>query len=405
MLLYIHVPFCRSRCKYCSFYTQALGRKDTTPDSPILSRYVDTVCQELALWGQRLGNCSISSIFFGGGTPSLLSPSMVETVLTAIRSHFAVDARAEITLEANPESLKGTLAPSGYLAAGINRLSLGVQSLDAEMLRMLGRVHKAQESVQAYTSAREAGFANIGLDLMWGLPSQSVRHWMKTLHDIVALQPEHISCYGLTLEQGTVLDGEVKKGLLSLPVERDLRIMFLEGVKFLEKNGYMQYEISNFARMGYQCRHNGGYWDGVDYVGVGPAATSTIGSVRRTNPSYALWEESIAHGVLGGEEEQLSPLIRVLEMLMLSLRTARGISLDRYRAMTGHDFLLDHKKMVQALHENGLIRIKKAFLRLTVEGMIVSNSILANLFEQTKRILAKETLPSLDTAVWPGIDA
>ena len=396
MLIYIHVPFCRQRCHYCAFQSQALGRDVEPVSSQAMRDYVDTLLMELALWGDRLGGRRVESVFFGGGTPSLLPPKIVGIILERLHKIFAIDDNAEISLEANPESFKGTLLPSQYLACGINRLSLGLQSLDPDMLRILGRVHKAQDSLNSLLAAREAGFVNIGVDLMWGLPGQSVRHWLQSLKDVVRLAPEHISAYGLTLEPGTVLERQCSEGLLQMPPERDLNIMFVEGAAYLEGQGYLQYEISNYSRMGYQCRHNLGYWQGVDYLGLGPSATSTINNKRWTNPAHQkAWAEKIAQGSVAGNEELLSPLIRVLEMIMLSLRTVRGLSLKRYKEMTGHDFLIDHKRMVQALHDNGLIRIRQGLLRLTPSGMVVSNAIISNLFAQTKKVLT-EPLPTLE---------
>ncbi|MCR4665999.1 MAG: radical SAM family heme chaperone HemW [Desulfovibrio sp.] len=397
MLLYIHVPFCRSRCRYCAFHSEALGRSVDPYASVAVRDYVDTLLLELATFGDRLGGAHIQTVFFGGGTPSLLPPRIVGILLERVRRYFTLDDGAEITLEANPESLKGSLVPSQLLEAGVNRLSIGLQSLDPDMLHILGRSHKAQDSLHAVYTAREAGFANIGVDLMWGLPGQSVRHWLQTLKDVVRLAPEHISAYGLTLEPGTPLEKASRTEDLRLPPERDQNIMFLEGAAFLERHGYIQYEISNFARMGYQCRHNTGYWSGVDYLGLGPSATSTIAGKRWTNPSNRkAWEEKVKSGTdRSDEEEVITPLIRVLETIMLSLRTSRGLSFARYKAMTGHEFLTDHRRMVQAMHENGLVRIRNGYMRLTPNGMVVSNSILSNLFEQTKKILT-DPLPELD---------
>ena len=388
MLIYIHVPFCRLRCKYCAFFSLPLGRNQRPENSADFKAYTDTLLLEAALWGQRYRGERVETIFFGGGTPSLLPAKFVATLLDRLAKYFSIDANAEVTLEANPESLKGTLQPTQYLEAGVNRLSIGLQSLDGDMLRTLGRVHKSYDGLNALSAAREAGFANLSVDLMWGLPGQSVRHWINSLKEIVKLAPEHISAYGLTLEPGTVLEQECQSGKLKLPPERDQNIMFMDGSDFLQSQGYLHYEISNFARMGYQCRHNLGYWRGEDYLGLGPSATTTIDNLRLTNPAdQKIWAERIRCGVLGGNEEELTPLIRVLEMIMLSLRTSTGLSFKRYQLMTGRDFLTDHMKMVQALHENGLVRIMNGHMRLTTSGMLVSNSILSNLFELTEKIL------------------
>ncbi|MBQ7585091.1 MAG: radical SAM family heme chaperone HemW [Desulfovibrionaceae bacterium] len=388
MLIYIHVPFCRSRCKYCAFHSVALGRNQMPESSLAVQSYVDALLLELALWADRLGSKYVPTIFFGGGTPSLLPAKIIGIVLDRIHKYFKVDPHAEITLEANPESLKGSLQPTEYLKAGINRLSIGLQSLDGDMLHLLGRPHKAQEGMNALWAAKDAGFVNVSVDLMWGLPGQSVYQWLQSLKDIVNLAPMHISAYGLTLEKGTPLERDCVEGKITLPPERDQNIMFMDGAAFLQSQGYLHYEISNFAKMGYQCRHNMGYWQGEDYLGLGPSSTSTINDKRWTNPAnQQAWEDRVRAGKLGGEEEELTPLIKVLEMMMLSLRTSRGLELKKYQLMTGHNFIADHQQMVQSLHENGLVRVMQGYMRLTTSGMLVSNAILSNLFERTKKVL------------------
>ena len=403
MLVYIHVPFCSTRCRYCAFYSNPLGRGVDPAASPVVRDYVDTLFMELAHWGDRLGGSTVQTVFFGGGTPSLLPPRVVGLIMERIGRYFKLAHKAEVTLEANPESLRGGHRVAQYLDAGINRLSIGIQSLDENMLRMLGRPHKAQDSMHAAFLAREAGCANINVDLMWGLPGQSVRQWLQTLKDVMRMSPDHISAYGLTIEPGTPLELDVEDGRLILPPERDQNIMFMEGAALLEQHGYMHYEISNFARMGFQCRHNMGYWEGEDYLGIGPSATSTIAGRRWTNPaSQKAWDSRTRDGSLGQEVEELTPQTRVLELLMLRLRTARGLHVKAYREMTGRDFVRDHQRLVQALHENGLIRIRNGYLRLTRSGMLVSNSILSNLFARTREVLKQGLGPGAKPDVNPA---
>ena len=393
MLLYIHVPFCSTRCRYCAFHSNPLGRGVDAASSPAVRDYVDTLFLELAHWGDQLSGSEVQSVFFGGGTPSLLSPRIIGLTMERINKYFRLVPKAEVTLEANPESLRGGHRAAQYLDAGINRLSIGVQSMDEGMLRLLGRPHKAQDSLHVAFLAREAGCANINLDLMWGLPGQSVRQWLQTLKDVIRMTPDHISAYGLTLEPGTPLELDVEEGRLTLPPERDQNIMFMEGAAMLEQHGYLHYEISNFARMGFQCRHNMGYWEGEDYLGLGPSATSTINNRRWTNPSsQAAWNARTREGKLAQSVEELTPETRVLELLMLRLRTARGLRVKEYREMTGRDFVRDHQRLVQALHENGLIRIRQGYMRLTRSGMLVSNSILSNLFARTREVLKHAAL-------------
>ena len=403
MLVYIHVPFCRTRCRYCAFHSNPLGRGVAATASPAVRDYVDTLLMELALWGDRLGGSPVETVFFGGGTPSLLPPRIIGIVLDRLSKYFKLAPKAEVTLEANPESLRGGHVAAQFLDAGVNRLSIGLQSMDEAQLRMLGRAHKAADSLHAVFLAREAGCTNINVDLMWGLPDQSVRQWLQTLKDVFRMTPDHISAYGLTLEPGTALEAVVEEGRLNLPPERDQNIMIMEGAALLEQHGYLHYEISNFARMGFQCRHNLGYWEGADYLGMGPSATSTIQNRRWTNPAgQNAWNTRVRQGSLDAEADILSPQTRVLELLMLRLRTARGLRTKDYRDLTGRDFTRDHQKLVRALHENGLIRLRDGYLRLTRKGMVVSNAILTNLFARTSDVLKAPLPPGSPSAATPA---
>lgn len=417
MLIYIHVPFCRTRCNYCAFHSSALGRDIDPASSPAVRGYADTLFLEMARKADRYAKEPVSAVFFGGGTPSLLPPRIIGLFMDRLARHFSLAPRAEVTLEANPDSLQSADTAAGFMAAGVNRLSLGVQSMDDRLLRMLGRQHRAADAIRAYGSARDAGFANIGLDLLWGLPGQGVRHWLDGLREIVQLAPEHVSAYNLTLEQGTAIEEDCRAGRLALPPERDQNIMFMEGSSLLESAGYLHYEISNFARMGFQCRHNTGYWEGMSYLGLGPSATSTMGERRFTNPASQREWDSLVREDREPEAEILSPEVRLLELIMLRLRTSRGLRLKAYRDLTGRDFVQDHQRLIQAMHENGLIRIREGYMRLTRSGMLVSNSIMSNIFEQTRAVLDREPdaranaahaarpaslAPFVQPVIWPG---
>lgn len=479
MLLYIHVPFCRRKCRYCAFHSlpligeggtspapealqtphadtaitagptaasaalagvapvttsaQAISGQDghtstkghgVPPESPpgptanaagmsggiagivdraggamrsctpaeALPAYVETLFSELALWGDRLGNAPVETIFFGGGTPSLLPPHVVAAILDRVHRTFSVAPGAEISLEANPESLSNRQQARALYNAGVNRLSLGVQALDDALLHLMGRPHRARDAIRAFNAARDAGFTNISLDFIWGLPGQRLRQWLDQLREVVRLRPEHLSCYGLTLEEGTPLTADVESGSITLPVEREQAAMFMQGAERLEEAGYLQYEISNFARMGFQCHHNLGYWEGRDYLGLGPSATSTIDGLRWTNPyDHGAWHESVRTGRIGADAERLDLTVRVLELVMLRLRTTRGLRVKAYRELTGRDFLRDHKPLVHLLHRNGLVRIRDGYLRLTRNGMLVSNSILERFFERSETLLTLES--------------
>ncbi|MFV0422676.1 radical SAM family heme chaperone HemW [Oleidesulfovibrio sp.] len=378
MLLYIHVPFCRSKCGYCAFHSLPVAAAGAEG----MQRYLDALLREIALWGDRLGNVPVQTIFFGGGTPSLLPEKAVAVIMERLRKAFSIDVGAEISFEANPESV----ASYGYLdtlfKCGINRLSMGVQSMNNDNLHVLDRPHKVRDAIQAFYAARQAGFANINLDLIWGLPGQRLKLWLDELKAITDLKPDHLSCYGLTLEEGTPLEQACLKGRFELPDEQEQARMFIYGAEYLESRGYMQYEISNFARMGFQCRHNLGYWEGADYLGFGPSAVSTLYGRRWENPhDLKEYANRTTQGTIAHDAESLSPLERAEELIMLRLRTSRGLRVKAYRDLTGRDFLKEHKMLIHALHRNKLVRIRDGYLRLTRNGMLVSNTILENIFD------------------------
>ena len=392
MLLYIHVPFCIQKCSYCAFYSVPLchaGAKAGTGTSGLLARFPETVIQELHFQRQHLGPVAITSIFFGGGTPSLLSPSAVQTIIRAITDNFPVSADAEISMEANPASALVSGWLQGVRAAGVNRLSLGVQSLDADALRLLGRLHSADEAALAVRAARAAGFDSLGLDLIWGLPQRAcnthpagaaVARWLHTVQAALGLEPDHISAYNLTLEQGTPLEGLVATGQAVLPTEEEEKAMYLEGIALMARHGLHQYEVSNFAKPGHACRHNLGYWQGMDYLGLGPSAVSCIGNNRRTNaPDLAAWDRQIrAKGQALATLEPLEPRVRLEERLMLGLRMSKGLNLEQWRQENGPPLPAD---FLEALQQAGYATLHGEQLALTPPGMLLSNSIVAKLFE------------------------
>ncbi|MDO9631886.1 MAG: radical SAM family heme chaperone HemW, partial [Humidesulfovibrio sp.] len=261
--LYIHVPFCRSKCGYCAFFSEPLREG-------ALDAYLLLLLDEMALWAERLGRLTVPTVFFGGGTPSLLQPEHLARIMEAVRQHFDLAPDAEISMEANPESASPDFLRAAR-ALGVNRLSLGVQSFRDEELALLGRPHTARQAAETLARARAAGFTNLGLDLIWGLPGQREGQWLESLRRAVELAPEHLSCYGLTLEPGTPL-ADAPEEQRQLPPERELAHMYVHTGELLEDAGYMQYEISNYAHLGLACRHNQACWEGRDYLGLGPAA-------------------------------------------------------------------------------------------------------------------------------------
>lgn len=386
MLLYIHVPFCRKKCAYCAFYSVALPEGGA--GAALAKIYLTGLLGELRLWSERLGNRPVETVFFGGGTPSMLPGRAVAGILETAAKHFAIESAAEISAEANPES---ALA-DGWLfearRAGVNRLSLGVQSFDDKRLALLGRAHDARTAEAAVHTARSAGFANLSLDLMWGLPGEPGRpqaqmQWLGELERALELRPEHISAYGFTLEDETPMAGYCGEGRYSLPDEKAAASMYLTGAEYLQSHGYMQYEISNYARMGFECRHNLGYWQGADYLGIGPGATSTLEGRRWTNPrDLEAWAEKIRLGYIGDDAEQLDDTALRKERVMLALRTIKGLSLTDWKRDYGGDFLKDHAPLVALLQKEGLATTRQGRFRLTRTGMLVSDAILAHFFER-----------------------
>lgn len=343
--------------------------------------YARSVWDEIAFWSEQLNIPHVESIFLGGGTPSILAPDIVAGIIERVRRFFMVAPNAEISLEANPESITGVEQLERLLGAGVNRLSIGVQSFNDRDLAILGRMHSAHQAREAFLIARRAGFESINLDLMWGLPGQSVDALMKVLGAACELSPEHISAYCLTLEPGAPLTDEIESGTLSLPDEETLGQMFVKTHEKLTANGFVGYEISNFAKPGHKCRHNLGYWRGADYLGLGPGATSTVNCLRWTNPpSLDDWQNDLNERVFP-KAEHLSPKTRAKERLMLGLRMTEGVDLFTWlKEWPGPDPKA-FSALLPSLEERGLLARSGCSISLTVEGMLVSDLILKRLFD------------------------
>lgn len=369
MLLYVHVPFCVRRCRYCAFHSGLFRVEDAL-------RYMDLLLQEMDFRASQTRGRPVESIYFGGGTPSLLEPEQFAAILDRIAVHWNVRADAEVTVEANPESA----VRAGFLPAlrrlGVNRLSLGVQSLHDGLLRCLGRPHDRTLAMSAAVEATRAGFENLSLDLIWGLPGQTREMWLADLRTCIALQPGHLSCYGLTVEDGTELARQIEEGL-ELPDDDEGARMYGDGIALLEQHGYAQYEVSNFARPGRCSRHNRGYWTGCDYLGFGPSAVSTLLDQRSTNPSDLSAYEAMVLGGGAPDVEILTGEARFFEWIMLSLRMREGLDLNKFKAMAGEHAAAELRSAVEPLCSSGLVRLDAGHLLLTSTGMLVSNSIIA----------------------------
>ncbi len=389
MLLYVHVPFCRAKCHYCGFHS-------VVPQPGAMETYVDALRLEMALWSDRLGRPIVNTVYIGGGTPSLLPPKALTALGDGLRRAFAFAEDVEFTVEGNPESLGAMDTLQALKDVGVTRLSMGVQSVRPADLTMLGRAHTHRQTLVALEQARLLGFNEISLDLMFGLPDTRLKQWLDVLRNAAELGPQHLSCYGLTVEPDTPLERACLERRLALPSEDEQAKMFIYGADYLEERGYLQYEISNFARLGYQSRHNLGYWEGKPYLGLGPSAVSTMGGARWTNPAdLRAYATAVRERTLGDGAETLSPQDRLKEMLMLRLRTTRGLNLRGYRLLTGEALLHRHRALVEALSRKDLIRIKDGYMRLTRNGMLVSNAILTHLFAQEDAAVAPSLRSSL----------
>jgi len=366
--LYIHIPFCARKCQYCDFTSFSCTQADIESYFPALHR-------EISAWQKRLDGHEIQTVFFGGGTPSLVPAEYISDTLMRLRENFRIAKNAEITLEANPGTLDDKKLES-YLQSGVNRLSIGVQSFDAGLLSLLGRIHTPDEAVQAVKSAQKAGFENINLDLMYALPRQTHNQWMDTLSQAVGLSPTHLSCYSLILEENTPITRRVERGELP-PADEDITLEMQRAcTSFLAKNGYGRYEISNYAKDSFTCRHNLVYWNRGEYLGLGMAAHSFFGGLR-------FFETDDFGQYIGGApvrcEEAMDMQEAEEECIMLATRTCRGIDLKKFEADFGKSFFHGREKRIDRLINHGLARTENGFFFLTEAGMEVQSAVVIDL--------------------------
>jgi oxygen-independent coproporphyrinogen III oxidase len=372
-VLYIHFPFCVRKCLYCDF--NSLAGSSVAPKG-----YVAALVREQELRAATVdGPVTAPTLYFGGGTPSLMAPELVKLVIDGARRLYGLSPDAEVTMEANPGTVDCEKL-AGYRSAGVNRLSLGVQSFDDAMLARLGRVHSARQAVEAVTAAREAGFANIGIDLIHGLPGQSVAMWRDDLQRAVELAPEHVSAYGLAVEEGTPFHELAGAGRLDLPDEEDALKMLEMTAEVLGEAGYEQYEISNFARPGCRSRHNQVYWRRGAYLGFGAGAHSFLrdGWGRRWhNPDHpAAYLQAMKHGLLQVEEPiTLSRRDAMAEFMFLGLRLLEGVELTAFQREFGEAVTDVYSREVAQLQEMNLLELAGDRLRLTRAGLPLANQV------------------------------
>ena len=370
--IYFHIPFCRRKCVYCNFFSVA--------DLRSRARMVEAMAAELSFRAPGWKDRQLRTVYFGGGTPSLLPTRDIAFLLERTARCFSLSPQAEITLEANPDSAGDWKALRTLRKAGFNRISLGVQAADDDLLRRIGRVHTWEQALSAAAAARMAGFDNLSLDLIYGLPGQTLEAWQDTLRSAAALEPQHLSCYGLKVEPGTPLWQQ--RDSADLPDDDTQADMYLWTVDYLQKKGYEQYEISNFAQPGYESRHNLKYWTLGEYAGFGPGAHSDMGGVRfayeRDLDSYIAGELRLS------EMEKIPPLDRDLEYIMLSLRTTQGIDSKYFERQFRQKFQPMEDLLVQYETHGFAARTEKGW-RLTPRGFFVSNAIIVSLQEAVGR--------------------
>lgn len=360
--LYVHIPFCVRKCDYCDFLSGPA-------DEEIQKAYVEQLLEEIRRDGNPSAAYEVQTVFFGGGTPSILRADWLCRILCELRQIFPFSKDAEITVEANPGTVEKEKL-SAYREAGINRLSFGLQSARNEELKKLGRIHTWEQFLESYEWARQAGFFNINLDLMSALPGQTVRSWQKTLEEVVALDPEHISAYSLILEEGTPFYSQYEKHPDLLPSEEEERQMYSDTKRFLEARGYERYEISNYAKPGYACRHNVGYWERTDYKGYGLGAASLLNNIRYTNQTEL---SGYLAGMTGGSKEVLTEQAVREEYFFLGLRKTEGVDPGKYRTY--------YKNLIKKLQMQQLLEEKDDKICLTGRGIDVSNYVLAQFLD------------------------
>ncbi len=365
--LYIHIPFCLSKCSYCDFYS--VTSLSALPD------FLNALFREMEMYRGRF--TPFDTVYIGGGTPSLLGMGQLESLMAKVRENFDLASDPEITLETNPADLRQSSLES-ILEIGINRISIGVQSFDEKVLRFLGRRHSAGEAISAVEASRNAGCHHMGLDLIFGVPGQTLESWLDTLRQAVAFSPEHLSCYQLTVEAKTPLGARHQAGEFCIPGEASQHEFFRKTADFLENAGYIHYEVSNFARgLAYASRHNQKYWDHSPYLGLGPAAHSFQSNQRWWNHrSLGPYFTAINAGNVPVEEMEILTMEQLrLEALALCFRTKKGISLEDLKRQYDYDLLAEKGGILAKLSEEGLISIRDGCLSPTPAGLAVADRL------------------------------
>jgi len=372
MGMYIHIPFCIKKCNYCDFFSLPLG------DQSFLDKYTQALLNEIKIRGQQIPSVQLESIYLGGGTPSLLNGQQLKSILQTVTNEFILLPGAEISLEANPATLDNAKLAQ-MEEAGINRISLGVQSFYNDELALLGRVHNADAVMESIELLHSRGWKNFNLDLIYGLPGQSLDKWMQSLKRAVDCSPSHLSMYLLQLEEQTPMGKDVAGGRLKMLDEDDEWYMFDQAMEYLEGKGLEHYEISNFCRPGYECRHNLRYWQAEEYLGLGAGAVSFINGSRFINePQLQQYIDALSTSKQWPvkELEDMSGRELMIDALILGLRLCAGINLDQFKQRFGVDITSEYREIIAYYRDRGLLNIANGHLKFTKVGYFLSNQVL-----------------------------
>lgn len=364
--LYVHIPFCVKKCNYCDFCSFSGIAHD------VKTKYIDKLCQEILSYKSR--DISVDTIFFGGGTPTLLSVDDMQKVVSAIGEAFTICSDVEFTMEANP----GTTTPEkleGFIKCGVNRFSIGLQTIHENELKTLGRIHTYEDFLRTYFDLRSLGISNINVDIMYGIPDQTIKSVEATLNSVLCLGPEHMSVYGLILEEGTPFFENSSK--LSLPAEDAECDMYYLACELLRNSGYHHYEISNYAKPGCESRHNKKYWNEKEFIGVGLSAYSYLDGERFGNTKDL--QKYLCGSGISEFYENIDMESQKYEYVMLALRLSDGISLSEYRDLFSEDFTFGREDVIARLASGGYINIDNDGISLTEKGFYVSNYIITEL--------------------------
>lgn len=394
--IYIHIPFCVKKCVYCDFLSFGADDPQINRSGAVRKAYVQSICRELLSYKSISKDYIVKTIFIGGGTPSILLPGEIMNILATLRSIFKVDEEAEITIEVNPGTLTAIKAAE-YMAAGINRMSIGLQSAHNDELAMLGRIHTYEQFLTSYQTARDAGFRNINVDLISAIPGQTLHSYLDTLERVLKCRPEHISSYSLIVEDGTPLAGD-QKLLSKLPDEETDREMYEATGKVLEMSGYKRYEISNYAKPGYECRHNIVYWTMDEYIGIGIGAASFFNGRRYSNTSdikqYVDTMEEVFEKRSIDEAYRIPELLSIRhidetvdidtlmeEYVIFGLRMTRGISAADFYERFGYSLYDVYGDIIRGYVASGHMKDEKGMVCFTRKGIDVSNRILVDFLQ------------------------